>query len=277
MAKNSLTQFVDQTKKHINKLKNQVAKLRKQQEKVYEEANPEPKKPRGDGERREFEVSFNLTSVAKATILVLALILLANFIEEIGEIILVFFVSILFAAALDPTVDFLEKYKIPRAISVIVIYLVLLFIIGFFISQLVPLLASQLLELAKSIEVIISELAIEGKSSLPIVEKIRPIFDDILQSVDRETLLTQLKDSLQSLGTQLQSFAGNTFDFIISIFKGIFNFMLVLILTFFLVIDERGVDKFFISLFPSKHAKYIIEKMEAVCKTSSVRTIFINN
>ena len=39
---------------------------------------------------------------------------------------------------------------------------------------------------------------------------------------------------------------------------------MILILTFFLVIDEKSVDEFFVSLFPSKHGAYIVEKTEAV-------------
>lgn len=261
--KNALDKFLKSTKQRLIELRDKVEHIRHRQEKAYDELVKEPTRPEKENKHSTMEMHFSLPNVAKATIVVIALIALSKFLNEIAGIILIFFVSVLFAAALDHTVDTLQRYKIPRAVSVIGIYLILLFVIGFFISQMVPLIANQLFELAKTLSNLISNLD-SNTTNYPFKQTLDPILDDLLANVNREVIVDQLKNSLEGLGTQLQSFAGDTFGVIKAVFNGVFNFFLVLFITFFLVVDEKGVDKFFISLFPSKHGQYIVEKLEAI-------------
>ncbi|MBT4384316.1 AI-2E family transporter [Candidatus Peregrinibacteria bacterium] len=253
--------FFKSSRKKMKKLREKIRKLKEEQDKEEQKLQT-IKKPKVE-KKDEVVVHISALSAAKATIVVLALVILANFLGDITDIILVFFVSILFAAALDPTVDSLEKYKIPRALSVIGIFIIIIGLIVFFISQLVPLVASQIIELAKNLNTIVVDLS-NGESALPFADKLEPLMQNFLTEVDQEQIVDQLKNSLETLGSQLEGIAGNTLGTIKNLFNGIINFLLVLVLTFFIVVDERGVDDFFISLFPSKHGKYIVEKMEAV-------------
>jgi predicted PurR-regulated permease PerM len=264
MAKKFTTKFFKESSKQIKKLTDAIKNLKEEHEELEEEKKFRSKKPKKDVPE-EMLVSFSLASVAKATLVVLGLVLLANFLGEILNIIIIFFISLLFAAALDPTVDALEKRKIPRAISVIAILLFLIFILGFFISQLVPLIATQLFELAKNLTTILDKLT-TGEWNIPFSENIQGALEDFIANIDQQLIIDRVKDSLETLGAQLQSLAGNTVGAIVTIFNGILNFFMVLILTFFLVVHEEGVDDFFISLFPSRHGKYIIEKLETVKK-----------
>jgi predicted PurR-regulated permease PerM len=247
------------SKKKIHALRETIARLRsereKQEKKIQTEKAP-PEKP-----KEEIELHFSMLSVAKATILIISLIVMANFLGEISHIILLFFISLLFAAALDPTIDKLETYKIPRSISVLGIFFLLVVLLIFFVSQLIPLLATQLIELARNISSILDNLT-NDPDKFFLGETIHTYLSTALSEIDRD----QLTQFLDTFGKQLESFAGNTYQVIISLFNGIFNFVLVLILTFFLIVDERSVDGFFISLFPSKHGKYIVEKLEIVKK-----------
>lgn len=214
-------------------------------------------------EQESVVVHISAASVAKATLVVLGLLFLANFLQGIVDILVVLFVSVLFAAALDPTVDALERYKVPRGVSVIGIFILLLVVLGFFVSQLIPLIAVQLIELARNLSSIFTNI-LEGDTQIPFGENIQSLLANFFEHVDRAVIEEQIKNGLESASAQLQSFAGNTFGGIISLFSSIVNFALVLVLTFFLVVDEKSVDEFFLSLFPSKHAAYIIEKTEAV-------------
>ena len=82
--------------------------------------------------------------VAKATLIILGLVLLAYFITMITDILVVFFVAFLLAAAMEPTIDALNKRKIPRGVAVISFYIIVIFILGFTISYIVPILAQQI-------------------------------------------------------------------------------------------------------------------------------------
>lgn len=263
MKKSSLKKLIESTTKSVKILKEKVERLKESREvhnleKGYDQVTHE-------NEKNTITVHFSPISVAKATIVVLLLLLLSKFVQEIGTILILFFISILFAAALDPTVDYFEKKKIPRSVSILCIYILLLAVLTFFISQLIPLVAKQLIELARSISDLILNLANnETQNSLPVPAVLQSMFGDFIHAIDKELVISKLKSSIESFGGQLQSFAGNTVGVLISVFSGILNFFIVLILTFFLVVDEKGVDEFFISLFPSRHDKYIIEKTEAI-------------
>lgn len=239
-----------------------INELKKEQAAVETKAK---KAPRKSNKKDEVVVHFSMASVAKATIVVIALVVLTNFLGEIADIIVILFVSILFSAALDPTVDTLERYRIPRSVSVIGIFILMLGLLGFFISQLIPLVASQIIELARNLGDIINNLG-SGESDFIFAETLQGLFNDAIGSNNTDLILQQLTENLEALGAQLQSIAGDTFEVIKSVFNGVLNFFLVLILTFFLVVDEKSVDEFFLSLFPSKHGSYIVEKTEAVKK-----------
>jgi predicted PurR-regulated permease PerM len=208
-------------------------------------------------------IHFSLVSTAKATIVVLGLIALSHFLGEIGKVLLVFFISILFSAALTPMINWLAERKIPKVLGVLLIYFLLILILGFFVSQLIPLVATQLVELAKSLTELVNRIS-SGEINVPFGEQLKPVIGDFMDRINQETIVDELKQSLEGLAAQLQSLAGDTFGVIKTIFNGVFNFIMVLILTFFLIIDGRSVNDFFVSLFPSRHGAYIMGKIETI-------------
>ena len=74
-------------------------------------------------------VNLSLASVTKATLVIMLLYFASKFIYEIKSILIILFVSILFYAAIEPTVNKLQNKKIPRAVSVLGIYLLMLGVI----------------------------------------------------------------------------------------------------------------------------------------------------
>jgi len=259
--KTTFSKFFKKTSSQLDRMRQTINKLKETQEEQEQLLAKAPKRQKS--KKDEMVVHLSPLSVAKATLVVIGLVVLTNFLGQIADIIVVFFVSVLFSAALDPTVDLLQRYRVPRALSVLVIFLIILTTLGFFISQLVPLVASQIIELASGLGDIINKMT-EGEANYLFAEYIQGFISETLGSSNSELVLQQVAENLQTLGKQLQSIAGDTFVAIKGIFNGILNFFMVLILTFFLVVDEKKVDSFFISLFPSKHGTYIVEKLEAV-------------
>ncbi|MFA5792917.1 MAG: AI-2E family transporter [Candidatus Gracilibacteria bacterium] len=265
MKEKKLTHYLEAGAENFKKLRTKLQELKKEHDEQSKFILPRGADKEDEQNRKEnVEIHFSLASVAKATIVVIALIALSQFVAEIGKILLIFFISILFASALTPTVDLLEKrYRVPRPLSVIGMFLILLLILGFFISQMIPLVVTQLFELAKSMSSLLNKFS-DGSMNLPFGEKLQPILQGLADQVNKEMIIQELKQAVESFATELQGFAGNTFQVIKTVFDGIFNFIVVLVLTFFLVVNEKAVNGFFISLFPSKHGSYIAEKIDAI-------------
>jgi predicted PurR-regulated permease PerM len=93
---------------------------------------------------------------------------------------------------------------------------------------------------------------------------VEPYFQDFFSEVNQDVLVQQLQNSLATIGDTLRGAAGNVFQALIAISNGVFNFLLILVLTFFMVVDERGIDQFVLSLFPSRYADYISDKSSAI-------------
>jgi predicted PurR-regulated permease PerM len=255
-------------KKLLKKTKGQVETLRNKVNKL-KDSKPKPPpisdKPKSKKEPEHVVVEFSLISVAKATLVVIALYLTVKFFGEIRNVVVIVFVSMFLAAALDSIVDRCETRKIPRGVSVIGIYIIAITILTFFISTLIPLVATQTLELAKTVTDLVANLTKEGFIwNLPYAENLQEALKGFIENADQQTIISNVQAGLEQIGSQLQHLAGNTVGVVKVLFNGIFNAILVLVLTFFIIVDEKGINHFFTSLFPSRHTKYIIAKSDAV-------------
>jgi len=267
MAKKTLSTLLKETRKRAKRLRDKVNTLKAEQQKRKKETVKLTKEIESVKKKQSEHVivEFSMTSVAKATLVIIGLLVLAWLLYETRQILILFFVALFFAAALDGVVDQLEEKKIPRSISILGIYILTLGVLIGFVSTLAPLIASQTLELALNIRDLITNLVQGDKLwSLPFTEKLQQITVDFLADADQETLINNLQGALEQVGAQLQNITGNTFAAIKSLFDGLFNLLLVMVLTFFMVVDEKAIEAFFISLFPSRHGRYIIAKTEAV-------------
>jgi predicted PurR-regulated permease PerM len=201
--------------------------------------------------KEQMVVELNVTSVAKAAVVVLAMIVLSYFVYEIRGIIVTVFVAFLLAAALDPLVDMLQKWRIPRAVSVLLIYVVMFVLVGLFITNMISLVAGQVAEIAQNVGQFVTNMTKDSK--LPFATQLKPYFDQFYQTVDIQTAASQLQNALKIVADQL-----------LSISVGLLNLLLVLILMFFMTVEEAAIQDFFQSLFPSRYTKYISTRLEAV-------------
>jgi predicted PurR-regulated permease PerM len=147
----------------------------------------------------------------------------------------------------------MQKKGLPRSLSVIIIYLLAIAMSAWFVTNLVTLLAEQVIEIAKNITTIVTNITKGNVNSLPFAEQLRPYFDQFYQTLDLQTAANQIQNALQLVGSQL-----------LGISIGLINFVLVLVLTFFMTVEEKAIEEFVRSLFPSRYSRYISTRLEAV-------------
>lgn len=202
--------------------------------------------------------------VAKSVAVIILMIALSALIFQIKDILMLFFVSLLFSAALDPTIDQLERHKIPRSISAIVIFVVLITLFSFFMVSFIPILANQLLDLGSKTQLLIGNI-IQGKIALPAyLDWLNPILKDLFVGTDTTNFTLNLQNYFIQFGEELRSLAGNALLAIKTLSNGLANAILVLLLTYFMIVDENIIDNFIIKLFPSKYETYINQKSNII-------------
>jgi sporulation integral membrane protein YtvI len=212
--------------------------------------------------------SFSYQKFTKSVLIIIGLIGLAWVLITIKEIIFLFFVAFLFAAALDPIVDKLEKYKIPRGLSTLGIFLIFLSIVIVFIGSLIPIIRTESVNIAEGLKNL-TEQIISGQLKLPTyLQFINDNLSNAFGNVDAETVVEGFSQKISENTGSFATFSGEvvttTFKTIGVLFGFVLSTIFVLLLTYFFTVDERSVDKFIHSMFPSRYGSYITKKTEAV-------------
>ncbi len=245
----TLQNILHDTKKRLSGFQSKLRNMKKS----FARANDPPLPQIHTEKEKKIAVEISASSVARSTAVVLLLLVLAYFLYQISNILLVFFISFLFAAALDPIIDFMQKRKVPRAIGVLMVYLFFFVILGVLISKLVPLMAKQVVDIAHTVGKFVENITSDGGSSIPFARELKPYFDQLYQAIDLKTAATQIQSALQVLASQL-----------LNISFGLVNVILVLVLTFFMTVEEKSMQEFYLSLFPSRYGNYISTRLEAI-------------
>ena len=96
-------------------------------------------------------MSKQFISITTGTILRTILVLLfLGFLFLIKEVLALLFVAVILSSAFDPLIDWLQRFKIPRALSIIGVYTVVLSFVGWAIYLLSGPLTEQVLEMSKA-------------------------------------------------------------------------------------------------------------------------------
>jgi len=191
--------------------------------------------------KRPININISTLTIVK----IILIFLLLYFLYLVREIVAILFVSLIFASAVDPWVDWMQKKKIPRGVGIVLIYLVLLIIVSSVIYLIIPPIVQQIGELSANFPYYFEKI-ISGVSALKEYSIKHGIIDDI-------------KNNLGSISSNLQSAASGVFSTVSGIFGGIFSFFLVLVITFYMVVEESAIKKLVWSIAPEKHQPYMIQ------------------
>jgi predicted PurR-regulated permease PerM len=175
--------------------------------------------------------NLSYTSILRVVAVALAL----GFFYIVRDVIGLVFVSVILAAAFDPFIDFFEKHKIPRAVSILVIYLILLAVISLVIVLLIPPVSEQVGQLARNLPDYYERVAIginnwRGNENIP-----------------------TLPQALSSLSNNLAKTTSGVFTTLTGIFGGLISFVSVLVMTFYLAVQKNGLKFFIRFLTPAEH------------------------
>lgn len=157
----------------------------------------------------------------------------------VWDIIVLLFVALILAATLDPSVSWLERKKIPRAVGILFIYGIVLFIFSLVIVLLIPPVTEQIEQLSRMFPFYYDQLMgfFGNFNSQPEVSQ-------------------TLQSNLQSIGQTISKHTGSFVSTIYGLFGGIVTFIMFLVLTFYFSVKKDGLKSFIHALTPVKYRKY---------------------
>jgi len=193
-------------------------------------------------------ININVTS--GTIIKTIAIFVLFYFLYLVSDILILFFVSLVFSSALDPWVDKLKKKKIPRSASVLMLYFVVFSVLGATLYLIVP--------------PIINEINSISNNFPSYFESISSKFSILKDYSLKYGLLDNTKSSFDVVTGYLQNTASGVFFTLFNIFGGIFSFVLILVLTFYMVVEESAIKKLVWSIAPEKNQSYIMHLINRI-------------
>lgn len=150
----------------------------------------------------------------------------------VGEVVAVLFGSFLISLAMRPAADFLSRWKVPRGVTVILIYLLVLTLLGMIGGFAGSALGEQAVQLIENTPTLIQKSA-DRLQTIPFVGQLFPSLDSVAQGISR---------GVQALASALLGAATGAGRFIVEL-------LMVLFIAFFFTTDvgigERIIDMWF--------------------------------
>ncbi|MBQ9019509.1 MAG: AI-2E family transporter [Bacilli bacterium] len=169
-----------------------------------------------------------------------------NIFKYIGEFIIVIspiFIGFIIAWFFDPFVTWMNKKKIPRLIGCILVYLMILGIIFLIIYLFVPALISQVKDFVNAAPNIFNEIT---EFIISLVKKF-----DLNSMINIKVLKKNITDTIAEFGLSIGSdMPKYLFSFGKSIISGGLNFILGLMIGFYLLFDFEKANKALYSIIP---------------------------
>lgn len=175
-----------------------------------------------------------------AILKVVAVILAFSFIFLIRDVVVIFIVSLILATLINPLADWFAKRKIPRALAVLLIYIILIGLLSFVFTLLIPAIVQESGQLFKNLSGYWDE------------------FSYRLEFLKNSSIVANADNGLATLKPGLPSAISGVFSTITGFFGGIVTFVLILVLTFYMVVEGDALKKFFKDIAPLKYQPYLV-------------------
>ncbi len=172
----------------------------------------------------------NKVEISHKTIIFLALFILAAWlIFQIKDIILLLFVSFILMSALHPLVDKMEKSRIPRALAILIIYIVGILFLGFVGTIVIPPLVNQSVKLGSQLPGFVNSLFPFSRLNIDTVfQQFLPVGESIVK-------LTM------------------------GIFSNIITLVTFLVFTFYFLLEKRKIEQYIVNFVGGESGRGVID------------------
>lgn len=169
------------------------------------------------------------------------------FLYAIRDIVLLFFLVIIIVMALAPIVNRWQQHM-NRALAVGLLFVIILGVLSLIIGLILPPLITQVSELARNLPTY--------------TEQIRPYLNTLSQFQDNNLSLTD--QTLQTLSEQLNQVSRGLINTTIGVVGGLVSFLTVIVLSIYLLFEERGIRNMIVSLLPIDQKESVVNAIDKV-------------
>lgn len=161
------------------------------------------------------------------------------------EIVIILLLAVVFASAMEPLVGYLHIKRVPRAVSVLAVYVLVLAIIGAVLALLAPVIVQQFQLLSQNLP--------EYSSSL---ESQYPAIKSVLGNANLTDIISQAFSALTNNSSVYSQTLG-----VVNVF---FSVITVLVVSFYLVAQQQGMIDFVHSVVPKPQRKFTLDLIRKI-------------
>ncbi len=163
-------------------------------------------------------------------------------------LILILLMSIVIASCVALVARVLQRARVPRLVAVILVYAgVGAILVGTVYFLLLPLLA-QSAEVLRTLPSYLSSESLQTSSFL----SNQPFVSGLTNAID-------IGQVTQGINEVIASLSSGTFNSVAKVFGGLVNFLLIIVLSFYLSVNEEGIPSFLRVVTPLKHERYVLD------------------
>jgi predicted PurR-regulated permease PerM len=160
------------------------------------------------------------------------------------EAIVILMLSMAVAFLLSPLVDFVTKYKVPRVLATLIVYVVVLGALGGLFYELVFTLIQQAVAFSDTIITFASALPKTFQDTIDFLKTAGHIPSERIDAT-----ISQIQDQAYSFA---QDTASNAVGFVFLLTNAFINILLVLVLSFYLTLDGKRIRDSLVSVAPKR-------------------------
>ncbi len=192
------------------------------------------------------KVIVNISTRTIINILLLVLLIVALFV--LRDVVLVLLTAIVIASFVEAGVKKLKEYRFSRTLAVICIYFVSILVTTGVFYLVVPIVVNE----SSGLVALVSKYSSSGL--------INEVSTDISGV---QSFVSSISDGGTSVSADAQSFISNISEGFIGVFSaafgGVINFLLIVVISFYLSTQENGIPNFLRIILPPKQEEYAID------------------
>jgi predicted PurR-regulated permease PerM len=182
-------------------------------------------------------VEITLATVAKTVLLLILLYTLYT----LRDLVLVVLTAVMIATAIEPFTKWFTERKIPRVLAALLIYLMVFASVAAIIFFFVPPILQDITDIKSHLPAYLASLDVFN--SAPI--------QGAIQTFSLDQVFPAINQTIQGL-------TGGFFEAASVIFGGVFSFGLIVVFSFYLVVQEKGIENVLRILTPLRYEPYML-------------------
>ena len=196
-------------------------------------------------------LSISTGTMVRAVLVALGVLLL----WYLRDLVLVVLTAIVLASFVESSIPYFAKIRIGRVFGIVILYTVSLLILAGLFYLFAPLLITELYNFSNFISAYIPGVSFLSYFKNEAFSGAKDIVSSLTTNFSLETLLSISKAFVLNL-------SGGFFQTLSIAFGGIFNFVLIILISFYLSIQERGIESFLRVIVPIQYDDYVVDLWE---------------